>query len=90
MIGELILIGVVAATIGYLISKFKTMRENRKMLNDIEEKVKNQKEMFYADGKELSIYEKEVKDVVAPSSTRPKTKPKKVIKKIDNGRNKKK
>lgn len=86
MIGELILTGIVGATIGYLISKFKTIRENRKMLSNLEEKVKNQKEIFYADGKELSIYEKEVKDGVTPSSTRPKPKPKpkKVIKKINS------
>lgn len=90
MIGELILTAISGGTIGYLISYFKKKYEDKKILKNIPEKIEKQNKKFFADGKELSIYDKEIKDIDKPvkpkpskivkPKVKPKTKPEKIVK----------
>lgn len=86
MIVELILTAIVGGIVGFLIVYFKKRYNDNKILKDIPEKLEQQDVRFFANGKKLSIYDKEIKptyekEIKEALETKVKPTPKKIVKK---------
>lgn len=78
MIAEIIFALIMGALLGYIIYKFKSIFEKRKLHKNIGKKIEKQDKIFFQDGKKVEIFDDKITKILSEvKKDKKKTKTKK-------------